>query len=764
MSLPQPQAGTKRTRRRFKSPSSYTKTRSIRTRIALLLVIPMITLIGLWAFAAQVTLSAAINKEQAATTYDKIGLPAGKLSGALQMERKATAAYAASGHKVGGADLTTVRGYVDKFMLDFRTKSLTPEVKDAAGPNIEAHLNALDDELNKLKALRSDVDNSRTNAVTAIGRYNEMVNTAVRLFGSLAIIDDLEIYQQSDALIGVGWGREYILREDSLVTAVQASGGRMNQAQHALFAEWSGLHRHTAGEGYEQLGPKLKPDVDVVFNSSTYLAFQAIEDSIIAQKPGQLPASTGSWQTTTTALVEAWNSSVDKAGADLTAQSKPIGDKILFDLSLAGGLGLLGVIVSLLLSVLLTRSLSQELRGLQDAARELAEQRLPWVVARLRRGENLDVNTEAPPLKAGRTTEVSQVADAFSRVQRTAIETAVGEAYLRKGISRVFLNLAWRSQSLLHRQLRMLDSLERRAADPETLDDLFQLDHLTTRMRRHAEGLIILSGSAPGRSWSKPVRAVDVMRGALAEVEDYTRVEVVTASPVALSGAAVADVIHLLAELIENGTSYSPPPTEVLVHGEMVGNGFAIEIVDRGVGLAPAELGELNQRLHRTPEFDLADTDRLGLFVVSRLAARHGIRVTLQPSAYGGVTAVVVIPHELIVPESDITEQPPVEGSHDNVRSPLAAAPSLELSQPPLAAVRPRSLVQETAGGGLPRRVKQSNLVPQLRQEAEPAAPEQFTERPPEQNRDLMSSLQSGWQRAREESDFDQPLEHRDES
>jgi signal transduction histidine kinase len=724
----------------------------------------MITLIGLWAFSAQVTLSAAINKAQVDTTYNKIALPAGSLSAALQVERKATAAFAASGRTLGAADLTTVRGQVDKFLLDFRAQSLSAESRDAAGATIETNLDNLDEELNKLKALRADVDSGRINAVTAINGYNEIVTKAIRLFGSLVIIDDLKIYQQGTALIGMGWGREYILREDALVTAVQSSGGRMNQAQHALFAEWSGNHRHTAWEAYEQLSPQTRPDMDVVANSSTYLAFQALEDSIMAQKPGPLPASAGSWQPTTKALVDAWNTSVTKAGLTVRAQSKPIEDRILFELSLAGGLGLLGVIVSILVSVLLTRSLSRELRGLQDAARELAEQRLPWVVARLRRGETLDVNTEVPALKAGRTTEVAQVAEAFSRVQRTAIETAVGEAYLRKGISRVFLNLAWRSQSLLHRQLRMLDSLERRAADPQTLDDLFQLDHLTTRMRRHAEGLIILSGNAPGRSWSKPVHMVDVLRGALAEVEDYTRVEVVSSSPVALSGGAVADVIHLLAELIENGTSYSPPPTEVLVHGEMVGNGFAVEIVDRGVGLAPAELSELNQRLHRTPEFDLADTDRLGLFVVSRLADRHGIRVTLQPSAYGGITAVVVIPHDLIVPESDITEQPSIPEAHENGRSPLAAAPPLELSQQPsLAAVPSRSAVQET-GGGLPRRVKQGNLVPQLRQEAEPAAPEEFTERPPEQNRDLMSSLQSGWQRAREEPDFDQPHDYRDES
>src|SRR5262249_44959133 len=155
---------------------------------------------------------------------------------------------------------------------------------------------------------------------------------------------------------------------------------------------------------------------------------------------------------------------------------------------------------------------------------------LPSVVARLRRGEEMDVQAEAPPLIVGKTMEVSRVGDAFTQVQRTAIETAVRESYLRKGINRVFLNIAWRSQSLLHRQLRMLDEMERRASDPEVLGDLFRLDHLTTRMRRHAEGLIILAGTSPGRGWSRPVPMDDVLRAAVAEVEDYTRIEVVVVS------------------------------------------------------------------------------------------------------------------------------------------------------------------------------------------------------------------------------------------
>ena len=213
----------------------------------------------------------------------------------------------------------------------------------------------------------------------------------------------------------------------------------------------------------------------------------------------------------------------------------------------------------------------------------------------------------------------------------------------------MFRNLARRNQSLLQRQLSVLDDMERRATDPDVLEDLFKMDHLTTRMRRHAEGLIILSGAPPGRSWSAPVKLIDVMRGAVAEVEDYARVTASTQSKAALSGSAVTDVIHLLAELIENATTLSPPFTQVRVGGESVANGFAIEIEDRGLGLSPQRLAELNDRLANPPDINPANTEQLGLFVVGQLARRHGINVTLRPSPYGGTTAVALIPRVLVV-------------------------------------------------------------------------------------------------------------------
>ncbi len=229
---------------------------------------------------------------------------------------------------------------------------------------------------------------------------------------------------------------------------------------------------------------------------------------------------------------------------------------------------------------------------------------------------------EAPPLAFG-TDEIGQVGRAFNLVQETAVQVAVEQAALRRGIRDVFLSLARRSQALVHRQLTLLDTMERRETSPEELEDLFRVDHLATRMRRNAEDLIVLSGAVPGRGWRNPVPLVDVVRGAVAEVEEYERVTVAQIGSASLAGRAVGDIIHLLAELMENAPSFSPPHTMVQVSGQLVGNGFAVEIEDRGLGMSEADLDAANAQLANPPEFNLSSTARLGLYVVGRLAERH---------------------------------------------------------------------------------------------------------------------------------------------
>ena len=353
------------------------------------------------------------------------------------------------------------------------------------------------------------------------------------------------------------------------------------------------------------------------------------------------------------------------------------------------GAGLAIVVIGVAMMGLFARRLARDITGLEAVAQHLADEEMPQLVERLRRGEQGVVPAEVTLRPHTKTAEIARAEAAIASLQHTAAAAAVGEASLRNGIGQVFVSLARRNQSLLQRQLRLIDALEQKASDPATLADLFPLDHLTTRMRRHAEGLIILSGAAPGRSWSEPVPVIDVIRGAVAEVEDYKRVTVLTRAEDAVAGLAAADMIHLLAELIENATLSSPSGTRVEVRAERVANGFAIEIDDRGLGIEAGHLRTINQQLAQPPDFDLANADQLGLFVVGKLAARHGVRVALRPSPYGGTTAVVLMPNSIVVPtnEADPDTQP-------DLRLAAGGRPGLDLSHADALALTGRHSAQ----------------------------------------------------------------------
>ena len=340
-------------------------------------------------------------------------------------------------------------------------------------------------------------------------------------------------------------------------------------------------------------------------------------------------------------------------GNKLTAMSASLGNRLVLEAVLVGGLGLAAVAASVFLLVWFGRKVTRDLTGLNNSVREMATERLPSVVERLRRGDDVDVHAESPVPGTSSIAEISRIAESFGTVQSAAVSAAVDQARLRKGVNQIFLNISMRNQSLLHRQLGMLDSMERRTSEPGALADLFRLDHLTTRMRRHAESLIVLSGAVPGRGWRDPVPVVDILRAAVAEVEDYVRVDVASESDDLVAGNAVSDITHLIAELVENAAVFSPPNTRIEVRAERVGTGLVAEVEDRGLGLSLTELDEINARLASPAEFDLAHSEQLGLFVVSRLAARHAIKVSLRRSVYGGTTAVVLMPFGVVVRQEE---------------------------------------------------------------------------------------------------------------
>ncbi|MCO5967462.1 sensor histidine kinase [Actinoallomurus soli] len=790
---------------------------SLRTRLLVLSLVPIICLAGVWAFAAFLASRDAIGKYEASTAYKKVTIPGAKLEAALQRERLVSAVLLGSKGRRDRQEVTDGRAAVDAAQAEFRRSALSGDAQRSVNPTTRQRLDDLWQQLDGLAALRGQVDGGSVDALRVIGDYGTLIESVIRVFGTMIVIDDAEIYQQGTALVESATAREFVMREDALVSSTLATKGhRLTAPAYDMFAQSAYNERYLFDSARSRAKISLRAPWEKVAGSPDFTAFRTMEDAIIGARPGaRLPAQTVSWQATIEPLMSAWSQATIDAGRALTDETKPIKQRSIFFLALTAGVGLVALALSIIVSILFGRTLAREMAALQQAALDLAQVRLPQLIKRLRAGEEVDVDAESPPVGGGGSKEVARVADALGALQRTAVEAAVGETELRKGINKVFINLAWRHQSLLHRQLAMLETMEKKARDPDVLDDLFALDHLTTRMRRHAEGVAILSGAAPARGWHNPVGIKDVLRAAIAEVEDYTRVVVEAATPAALDGAIVADTTHLLAELIENATAFSPPTTQVQVRGELVAHGYAIEVEDRGIGLDDEELAEANERLANPPEFDLLDSDRLGLFIVARLADRHGIRVTLGSSPYGGVRAVVLVPPDLVAGDQGFeyddawSEQPafdPAWRAVAEVEAPAAPSPAPQAA--PLEIAAPASAGEwsnqaqwpdqvqwpdetewpddriawrapDWAGSGwagddvqtpyegwtdpdapeLPRRVRQANLAPQLRREPagpEPMAGDATTTRPPEETRSLMASLQRGWQRGRQAPDLDE--------
>lgn len=524
---------------------------------------------------------------------------------------------------------------------------------------------------------------------------------------------------------------------------------------------------------------------------------------MLASRPGGNAigaAPEADWNTAHARVQDAMRTIEAKAGRGVADRADPLTRGLLTPAGAAVVFGLAAVAASLVISVRIGRGLVVELVSLRNSALEIARRKLPEAMRKLRAGEEIDVRAEAPPGPPSED-ETGQVAEALGTVHRAALRAAVERAELASGISGVFVNLARRSQVLVHRQLSLLDSMERRSEDPNELSDLFRLDHLTTRMRRHAESLIILSGAAPGRAWRMPVSLTNVVRAAVSEVEDYARVEVRQLPEASVVGAAVADLTHLLAEIVENAAQFSPPHTRVRITGEPVGNGYAVEVEDRGLGMGKETLDEANRRIEQSEALDLFDSDRLGLFVVSRLAARHGIKVHLRTSPYGGTTAVVLLPTALLhggaaqrsprkpddarpaerereyarvsaAPEHDSVQAPaerpalvpplqtsaetPVNGSLESSVNRFPESPangSAETPPPGVTTLRLHRPSDDSEGSDdLPRRVRQASLAPQLRaqrpeESAQAVAPHSDAERTPELVRDRMAAYRDGWAR-----------------
>ncbi|MET8161322.1 nitrate- and nitrite sensing domain-containing protein [Sphaerisporangium sp. NPDC005289] len=624
--------------------------RTIRFKLYSLLSLPIVALILLWVVMTAHLVGVFFDLRRAVTLFDQVATPAGVLADHVQQERQLSAIFL-SGSAPDGGRLSAAREQTDLAARLFHQRSTSLEGQSATGPEVVQSLAELERQLLRLSSVRQDVDGRTLSRLSAIQEYTKIQDALYQMYDELITVPDLTLYRKSSGLQTIARSRELLSQEDALLSgAIQQNS--LGDEERRVFADMVSGRRLLLARGAEALDAELRRPYDDLVASADYKRLTTMENQVISR--GGTPAQAAAWQP----LAGTLGSRLDQLATDratlLNTRTDATASGIIAQIVAAAGLGLVAILLAVVLSARFGRGLAQELADLRSAAIDLADVRLPRVVAKLRESQPVDVESEAPPILAtGTTMEVQDVAQAFTTVRRTAVEAAVGQAELRKGVSLVFRNLARRNQSLLHRQLTQLDGMQRKTSAPDALADLFRLDHLTTRMRRQAEGLIILSGAPAGRAWRKPVPMHDVVRGAVAEVEDYTRVTVLPMSDASLIGTAVADVIHLLAELIENATVFSPPSTRVNIRGELVGRGFVVEVEDRGLGMGEEDRTELNRRLANPPEFDLADSDRLGLFVVSQLAERHKVKITLRRSPYGGTTAVVLVPHELIITTAD---------------------------------------------------------------------------------------------------------------
>ncbi len=622
--------------------------KSIRRKIVALLLVPLVSLTAIWGFATVLTGREVARLFHVTDVRQDIGSPAEDTVRVLQQERRQTLVYLADPRAADALSaLQRTRTATDRAIARIRKNAGDHDVLDAMDADDSERLTAALDAFDGLDSLRRTVEAGTVTRAQALRLYNRLVDPCFTLLGALEGIDDVELDAQARAMVNISRARELLSREDALLGSSLVVG-RLTRHETRDISDLVAQRTVLYDVSLPLLPAAERERYERFWNNATTAPLRAAEQTAAGTDSGTPRGVTAqSWDAAAASVLDDLGTLDDQVGDRFQDRTRPVAVEVIVQAAVAGLLGLVALVLSLVLSVRVGRGLIRDLRQLRLEAHEASGVRLPSVMRRLSAGEQVDVETEAPRLEYDKN-EMGEVGQALNTLQRAAVEAAVKQAELRSGVSEVFVNLARRSQVLLHKQLTLLDAMERRTEDTDELADLFRLDHLTTRMRRHAEGLVILSGAAPSRQWRRPVQLMDVVRAAVAEVEDYERIEVRRLPRVAVTGPAVADLTHLVAELLENATVFSPPHTAVQVLGERVANGFTLEIHDRGLGMTAEALLDANLRLAETPEFELSDTDRLGLFVVSRLAQRQNVRVSLQPSPYGGTTAVVFIPDALL--------------------------------------------------------------------------------------------------------------------
>ncbi len=572
----------------------------------------------------------------------------------LQGERDSSLGYVAGGRESGAEDVEAQREKSDRSIAAFRSDLRHTDL-GGGDPGLRQRLGDAGKLLDHLDDQRRSVDSSDPAGVARTQVYYGNVIAALLDFNSgiASGSDDRQTTRSASTFVLLSRLKELASRERGLVYAA-LSADRFPPGQFQQLVAVIGMQDLQAAQFQTSASRDQRDLYTAQVVSANLNKLANLRRAVLSAGAfGQVRAGGTSGAEEISSAQQILTEQVNRLrkvelrlGGEVAASSRERQSAARRS-ALVGSLLMLLVLALAVAAALLTgRSMARPLLRLRDVANQVAARQLPEAVERLQRGEISHQEAAAAPVAAAPSDETGQVAQALDAVHQVAVRVVGEQVALRMSIGEMFLNLARRSQDLVDRQLRLIDHLEK-DAEPEALEQLFKLDHLATRMRRYAESLIVLAGAEPPRRWSQPVLLVEIVRASMSEVQDYQRVELLPFSDVGVSGHAVADVAHLLAELIENATSFSPPGTAVQITGHEAPDDFMLEIEDRGLGMSDEELEEANERLSNPPEISPGLSGTLGLYVVGRLARRHGINVRLRHSWYGGVTAMVQLPDDL---------------------------------------------------------------------------------------------------------------------
>ncbi|MFJ9405602.1 nitrate- and nitrite sensing domain-containing protein [Streptomyces sp. NPDC101393] len=596
-------------------------------------------------------------------------------SNALIDERDRTAAPLLKG-KTDDPAVLKARNSTDTAADAFRAAAKNMPDK----PGLKRRLAVFDKTEPKLEKLRQAAYTSKLRGVQTEEGYVEIQHPLMEFANELGLgTGNITSYGRTVYAVALAQAAESLQRSIGthlLVDPASPQGGKEHKLQLTAFASYRYLEGIAIGEytsgGTPEDVARLQKDAAALKQAAKQKVAQAKEQAEAAGRPFRTPPSIDSmstavatgaapetlapkgitsdtWFATATGKFDMYRSIekdlADKAvneAADISAEAK---QSTFTDSAIV----LAALIIAFVVAGLMARRMSRNMRQLRTAAFGIAEQRLPMLVDQLSRTDPGRVDTRVQPIPINTTDEIGEVARAFDQVHREAVRLAAEQALLRGNVNAIFTNLSQRNQGLIERQLTLITDLENNEADPDQLENLFRMDHLATRMRRNGENLLILAGEEPGRRWNQPVPLVDVLRAATSEVESYERIELTGVPESEIHGTAVTDLVHLLSELLENATTFSSPQTKVRVAATRLPDGrVMIEIHDKGIGLTPEDFADINHKLANPPSVDAAVSQRMGLFVVGRLADRHGIRVQLRPSGeQAGTTSLVMLPEAI---------------------------------------------------------------------------------------------------------------------